>query len=134
MISEDAGEPSASARPEVMRPNVRETLSEALADPDERARMGIEGGDDDPVPVMVELNIAHPGGLEPARARLLELFARVCPENETPLPVSGSLYKGWLTIGQSRQLVAADAEEPDRSRRAIYRIWPDFPLRPLVVR
>lgn len=117
-----------------MQPNVRETLSEALADQDERALMGIDAGDDDPMPIMVELNIAHPSGLELPRARFMELFARVCPENDVPLLVSGSLYKGWLTIQQSRQLVLADAEEPDRRRRAIYRIWPDFPLRPLTVR
>jgi hypothetical protein len=117
-----------------MRPSVRETLSEALVDPDERARMGIDAADDDPMPIMIEINIAHPGGLEPARARLMELFARVCPENDVPVHVSGALYKGWLTIEQSRRLVLADAEEPDRRRRAVYRVWPDFPLRPLGVR
>lgn len=110
---------------------VRETISEALRDPDERARMGIDTGDEDPLPVMIEINIGYSGGLERARARLMELFATVCPESDVPLPVSGPLYKGWLTIQQSRDLVLADAEEPDRRRRAIYRIWPDFPLRTL---
>ena len=133
-MSENTGAPSASAQPDVVRPSVRETLSEALVDPEERARLGIAAGDDDPMPVMIELNIAHPGGLEPARARLMALCSRVCPDDDVPVPVSGALYKGWLTIDQSRRLVLGDAEEPDRRLRAIYRIWPDFPLRPLVVR
>ncbi|TFV48901.1 hypothetical protein [Blastococcus sp. TF02A-35] len=131
MTGPDAGAPSAAGLPEVMRPNVRETLSEALRDPDERARMGIDTDEDAPVPIMVELNIAHPGGLEAARARLVELFARELGEPAGPRAVSGSLFTARLSVADSRRLVAADAAEPDRRRRAIYRVWPDFPVRPL---
>jgi serine protease AprX len=130
----DAGAPSSAGLPEGVRPNVRETLSEALRDPGERARMGIDTDEDVPVPIMVELNIAHPGGLEAARARLLELVAGERPPLDAPRAVSGSLYTARLSVADSRRLVAADAQEPDRRRRAIYRIWPDFPVRPLVVR
>jgi serine protease AprX len=119
------------------RPLLRRTVvADALLDPGERERMGFSPHDDVPIPVVVELNLRHRAGLSGARERFLALYQRI-PGDPPPLdpePVADTYYPCRLTIDQIRALVAADMEGDDPPGSAIYRIWPDFPVSPLIDR
>src|ERR1019366_717869 len=51
-----------------------------------------------------------------------------------PLAISKSYYKVRLSVRQLRQLAAADDLSGDSRLRAIYKIWPDFPVQALIDR
>jgi serine protease AprX len=116
-------------------PLVRRTIvADALLDPDERRRLGFPADEEEPLPVVVELNLRHHDGLSGARSRFLELYAQVPGERRDPEPelVAETYYRCRLSVRQVRALVAADMADPDPARTAIYRIWPDFPVNPLI--
>ena len=49
---------------EHQRPSLRnEVIADALLDQTERRRMGLLQGDDEPLPVVIEVNLQHAGGL-----------------------------------------------------------------------
>lgn len=88
----------------------------------------------DPVGVLIELNTSYPGGLEPAADQFQQLLVRQFPD-ETRRPVihrvTTRLYKCTLTRQQIGELVASDG----RGRTsAIFRVWPDYELRPQIDR
>jgi serine protease AprX len=114
-------------------PLVRRTIvADALLDPAERARLGFPTGEDEPLPVVIELNLRHHDGLAGAMRRFQELYRQVPGEPPAPELVAETYYRCQLSVGQVRALVAADMADPDPTRTSIYRIWPDFPVNPLI--
>jgi serine protease AprX len=117
------------------QPLVRRTVvADALLDPDERERLGFSRSEDVPMPVVVELNLRHRDGLSGARERFVELYRRI-PGDKPPLgsePVADTYFPCQLSVNQIRALVADDLTSTDPADTAIYRIWPDFPVNPLI--
>lgn len=130
------GEPGRGAAG-AARPLVPRTMvSEALIDPDERAGVfGPEAADEQtPVPVVIEVNLLHPEGRQQAEAELRALLGDVLGDHD-PWQVARTYFKARLTMRQVRDLVAEDRRRhPEYQDRAIYRVWPDFPVRPLIDR
>ena len=117
------------------------TIAEPLLDPDERAQMGLPTADDDPMTMIVELNLRHSGGLTGAREQFDELYTAVfdrTPEEAAVITIADIYLRCWLSLRQAQALVTEDvaraktskAPGSRASKRAIYRIWPDFPVRP----
>ncbi len=138
MTDETAAEP-----PQRKRPLLRnEIIAEALLSPSERAAIGLPAADDAPLPVVIELNVQHAGGLDGARRRLSAAWTAAGLDGSPP-PQTAEIYcRADLTIGQIQALVLQDLtpiqqQNPTAVRtaeRAIYRIWPDFPVQPLIDR
>ena len=109
------------------------TLSDALDDANQRELLGLPASDDEPCPVVVELNLTHQGGLRGAEQRFRELY------DELKLPgttkqVANTYMACTLTMNQVKTLIARDEQAPQQRERAIYRIWPDFPVKALIDR
>lgn len=82
-------------------------------------------------PVMVELNLRHRGGPQGAFAALELLWAEVT--GGSPVERLAEEYAtGSLTMGELKRLVAADAVPIQWPDRAVYRVWPDFPVKPQI--
>jgi serine protease AprX len=123
-------EPTARRRD---RPLVqRAIVSDALMDPEERERIGFDPSPDAPIPVVVELNLRHHEGLEGAAGRFVDHYHQTLPGRPEPERVADTYYRCLLTQADILRLVEADQREPDPSRRIIYRVWPDFPVHPLI--
>jgi len=110
-----------------------EIIAEALLDPDERERMGLPRGDDADLPIVIELNLQHTRGLGGAAARLRDDWKKAL--DGRPPPLTAEIYcQADLTIHQLKALVSQDLTGASATDRAIYRIWPDFPVQPLIDR
>ena len=110
----------------------RAIVSGALIDPDERARIGFDPAPDATIPVVVELNLRHREGLPGAHRDFLARYHASLRDRPEPEPVSDTYYRCLLTEAEILLLADVDQREPDASRRAIYRVWPDFPVHPLI--
>ena len=110
----------------------RAIVSDALMDPEERARIGFDPAPDAAVPVVVELNLRHREGLPGARRDFLAGYQATLPGEPEPEPVSDTYFRCLLTQDEILRLVEGDQRQPDPAERSIYRIWPDFPVRALI--
>jgi serine protease AprX len=110
-----------------------EIIAEALLDPAERRRMGLPEDDDAELPIVIELNLQHREGLTGAQARLEHEWREVLHSNPPPLTAE-IFYRADLTIAQLQALVHQDLRSASATERAIYRVWPDFPVQPLIDR
>lgn len=84
--------------------------------------------------VVIDLNLAFPGGREEARARVAELVAEVPPGQVLRAPEGGAQYLfATLHADAIRAIVKADrlSSEGDMRRRSIFRVWPDFQIEAL---
>lgn len=108
-------------------------LAEALASPVERARLGLTRRDDEPLPVVVELNLRFHKGLQAARERFIDLYAEEAKERPGPVRIDTSYFRCKISVDDARRLARAEERTPF-PERSIYRIWPDFPIRPLIDR
>jgi serine protease AprX len=110
----------------------------ALHDPDQRARWSLPRERDKPGWYMFELNLLHSEGLQAAGRKFEEMYAEV-PGGEgggrhPPVLVSRTYYRCWISVDQWRELIRLDEQRHGRGDRVIYRLWPDFPVRPLIDR
>ena len=118
----------------------RFTVSPFVHDPQERnRRWGLPADDETPGDYIVELNLRYAGGVERAAAELLSLCEATTGERGRAVLISRSYYKVRLSARELRELAAADeargGEVPGGdAARAIYKIWPDFPVRALIDR
>lgn len=129
MTSQQASGPDRPQRP-VLR---NEIIADVLLDPGERRGMGLPDGDDDLLPVVIEVNLQHARGLSGAVSQLQADWAAAI--GGSPPPQTADIYcRADLTINQVKALVATDLAVTEPSARAIYRIWPDFPVQPLIDR
>ena len=129
-----AEEPTAQERARRRdRPLVqRAIVSDALMDPEERERIGFDPSPDAPIPVVVELNLRHRDGLAGAAEQFLDHYRATLPGAPEPDRVADTYFRCELTQADILRLVEADQRQLDASRRAIYRVWPDFPVHPLI--
>src|SRR5918994_6929510 len=111
----------------------RAIVSDALMDPEERERIGFDPSPEAPIPVVIELNLRHRDGLEGAAEQFLAHFRATMPDAaELPDRVADTYFRCELTEAEILRLVEADQRQEDAARRAIYRVWPDFPVHPLI--
>ena len=110
----------------------RAIVSDALMDPEERERIGFDPDPAAPMPVVVELNLRHRDGLEGAAAQFERHFEATLGGRPAPERVADTYFRCELTQAEILRLVEADQLQPDAAERAIYRVWPDFPVRPLI--
>jgi serine protease AprX len=110
----------------------RAIVSDALLDPEERERIGFDPDPAVPIPVVVELNLRYHEGLEGAAERFRTRYRRTLGDRPTPQRVADTYFRAELTEDEILRLVEADQGQPDATRRIIYRIWPDFPVHPLI--
>jgi subtilisin family serine protease len=91
---------------------------------------------------MVELNILYKGGLREASKAFLKLCVDVLGPDfdfdqfRTPVEISKSYFQVTLSVQEWRKLLKRDAieAEKDPGLRVIYKLWPDFPVKPLMDR
>jgi hypothetical protein len=116
------------------------TIAEPLLDPGEREQLDLPTSEDEPMTMLIELNLRHGDGLGGAKAQFLEIYKRVPGTDPDQVVTIADIYlRCWLSLDQAKSLVREDIKwaETDkapgsRSRhRAIYRIWPDFPVQPI---
>jgi serine protease AprX len=110
----------------------RAIVSDALMDPQERARIGFDPSPDAPIPVVIELNLRHRNGLQGAADQFLAQYREALPDAPEPDRVADTYFRCELTEEALLELVEDDQRQEDAARRAIYRVWPDFPVRPLI--
>lgn len=89
-------------------------------------------------PYIVELNLQHTEGLLGSVAALKDLHAQVADESPAPMPISRTYYLCRLSWDECKRLLrqdelqavakAGDAEVNSMRFRAIYKLWPDFPV------
>jgi len=103
-------------------------ISAPLRDPDSRRDLGFSRDNDDPIPIMVELNLQFRSGVTGAFERLERLWRRVTDSAELPTRIAGRYAAGELTMHQIQRLVAADAVPVRWPHRSIHHVWPDFPV------
>lgn len=90
-------------------------------------------------PVMIELNLQYGVGTESASdtgvigaiARVQQLWELVGATG-TPVVVADQYMSGDLSDEQVKNIVTADSAGGDWPQRAIFRIWPDFPIHPQI--
>jgi serine protease AprX len=110
----------------------RAIVSDALMDPEERARMGFDPSPSAAIPVVIELNLRHRDGLEGAAEQFRGHYRATLPDAPDPERVADTYFRCVLTEDDLLRLVEADQRQEDATRRAIYRVWPDFPVHPLI--
>ncbi|TRW86249.1 S8 family peptidase [Mycolicibacterium sp. 018/SC-01/001] len=92
-----------------------------------------------PKPVMIELNLqygvgtgsADDTGVTGAVARVEQLWELVGATG-TPVVVADQYMSGDLSDEQVKNIVTADSAGGEWPQRAIFRIWPDFPIHPQI--
>jgi serine protease AprX len=116
----------------------------SMLDPQRRASWGFNTDDTQPDPYMIELNLRYPGGLLAAAKAFKELLAAVVDEpDEITVKITSAYYRCDLNVEQWSKLIALDEEWEVQRRtsqargklpwvRCIYRVWPDFIVKPLV--
>jgi subtilisin family serine protease len=107
-------------------------IDEELTDPARREAHILPESEDQPGPVVVELNLRHEAGATGAERAFFVLYGHLSVgSREEPIVLSKGYIRVLLSVDELRQLLAMEAEEPI-SRRAIFHVWPDFPLQPLI--
>ena len=111
---------------------------------EDRQRVGVPKSEDEPGPVMVELNLLHATGLAGAKKSFRKLFAAVTgiavtddPDDPILTEITNTYFRCHLSMKQIRELVWQDQAGPkegDVKNRSVYRIWPDFPVERFVDR
>lgn len=132
-----AEQPAAGDTASVNRPLLSHgPLIEVLRDPEQRQQIGLPGDDRTPMPIVVELNLRHAQGLPGAVERFRQLYEQfIRPwDDHAPLAIANTYYRCDLTMDEVRELIRRDAEGGDVRQRAIFRVWPDFKVKPLMDR
>ena len=122
---------------EVREKFARNIVAPELYDPDKRREWKLED-DEKRGPYIIELNLQHIEGLTGAIADLKALQSHLGDDAKEPTQISRT-YFGWrlrvdewqtlLLKDEERALERASSEEGGAMRfRAIYKLWPDFPV------
>jgi serine protease AprX len=134
MAEDDQPSRQRRTRPPAGRDLIRPgTVSEALQDPNLRESLELPTDETTPMDVVVELNLLHESGLEGADTRFKQLYAKL-GTREKPELVATTYYRCRVSGDDIRKLVSIDQENIEPSARAIYRVWPDFPVNPMIDR
>lgn len=122
----------------------RRTAPRQLDDPVRRAQWNLPDLDspDETGSYIIELNVQHASGLPGAVRDFLELYDEIIQPDENvvdargradykgrvPLQIANTYFRCDLKDHEWRRMVARDEQRP-MSERAIFRIWPDFPIK-----
>ena len=120
--------PQLVAQPLLIQPSV---IAAPVRNPRERAKVTRAAtGDDEPMSVLIELNLAYPGGIAWAYTALTDMFvaSNVIPTAAEMPALFEEYVPASLSPRMIEALVRADAPEPKTHQRIIYRVWPDFPV------
>jgi subtilisin family serine protease len=113
----------------------RSVIPPEVHNADKRAEWGLPRDRNAPGEYMVELNLLHKQGLREAGFRFLVLFRQVVGEGADaelrPKRISKTYYSCKMTVPQWQALIREDQQAPV-DEQAVYRIWPDFELEPLM--
>ncbi len=121
--------------PDYGRPRMgRATVPPELNDPVQRAEWELPTNDTDVGPYMIELNLFYHAGLEKGAKKFKVLFNKVVTDDRKPTLISKTYFKCMMSVSEWRELVRLDEMNEDRRKRVIYRIWPDYPIKPLIDR
>jgi subtilisin family serine protease len=142
--------PEPPANGEDKEPELRDRFSRMFAPPElydarKREKWGLGRKETDRGPYIIELNLQHIGGLAGATFALREIHAEVANVELAPLiPISKTYVRCELTVEEWKRLLGKDgkraialakeAQDAGRSGtdamqyRAIYKLWPDFPV------
>jgi subtilisin family serine protease len=118
----------------------RGVVPPVLHQPDRRLELGLPADETTPGRYMVELNILYNGGLRQASKAFLKLCVDVLgPDfagSRAPLEISKSYFQVTLSVKEWQKLLKKDDSEAkkDPGLRVIYKLWPDFPVKPLMDR
>lgn len=118
----------------------RGVVPPALLQKGRRRELGLPEDDDTPGPYMIELNILYRGGLREAAKAFEELcrnaFGDEFMARREPRAISKSYFQVDLSVNEWRELLRRDEEvaRKESGLRIIYKLWPDFPVKPLVDR
>jgi subtilisin family serine protease len=135
----------------------RQTAPPDLEDDANRRRWGLGESPEERGPYLVELNVLHVDGLSGAMIAFRRLFGELFDGGASGEPpwdltrISKGYFRSDMTLAEWKRLVAADqarareaagaarspgaaARPNDFPYRTIYRLWPDFPVRPLISR
>lgn len=108
-----------------------------LQDKDYRPLWGVPADEAEPGWYMVELNLLHKAGVTEAAMHFSDLFAKVAGEKQTserpPVIITKTYVRCWMSVVQWRELIRLD-QLSDIHDRLIHKIWPDFPVKPLIDR
>jgi subtilisin family serine protease len=115
-----------------------------LYDPKKRSDWKLEDEPDGRGPYVIELNLQHIEGLPGAIAALKDLHAKFAEGSPEPTLISKTYYRCRLNLTEWQALLREDEkqalaeaanEKTDSMRfRAIYKLWPDFPVQSQVYR
>jgi len=109
-----------------------------LKDPDRRAAAELERNPEISDHYIFELNLKCGGGLPEAEKRFRELCSQLLgPDWETAREmeqISTAYYHCRISVTEWSRLLSLDEKTGDSTKRAIYRIWPDYKVEPLIDR
>jgi subtilisin family serine protease len=115
----------------------RSVATPALNDKDHRVRWGLPASESEPGCYLVELNLQHGAGVLDAGQQFEQIFRTIVSKEQTDklplLAITKTYYRCWMSVEQWRALVSLDQKSPPQER-VIYKIWPDFPVKPLIDR
>lgn len=115
----------------------RAVVPPEIHDEDQRAEWGLPRGTDEIGDYLVELNLLHKKGLQEASDSFVQIYKDVLgneySQGRQPTRIAKTYYKCRMTVLQWEELIERDERRPE-DERAIYRIWPDFPVKPLMNR
>ena len=130
--SDGPSEPTAAPGPEPT-PFMPSVISPALTDPRTQGRRTARGlepmsADDESMSVIIELNVALPGGAFWAYHHLRQLFEELnLADADHPMPAQFEEYvSADLPMRAIEQLVNRDIDRSGAANRVIYRVWPNF--------
>jgi serine protease AprX len=102
---------------------------------EKRLKIGLRAKNDQPGPVMVELNLLHAQSLPGAERRFKEMYVKVTRRPAAGVRLIANTYLHcFLSVDEVNRLVEMDRRGKKPSERAVYHIWPDFPIEPCIDR
>lgn len=115
----------------------------AQLDTEEKAvREAVEKGDEPPparrLPIVIDINLEHPGGREQAIKAARKLIRSVVKavgsdtKGQSIDDEKSRLSQQYLFVRLEGPVIREIARRNEKLGRPIFRIWPDFPIRPLI--
>ena len=129
-----ANEPDLPVDPPLLR---RVVIDTELLDRERRLANGLPEREDEPGPVIVELNLGHARGVPGAQVGFIELYGRLLAAepalHQPPVEITSEFWRCDLSVDQARVLVSLD-RSVDPGERVVHRIWMDYLVRRLIDR
>jgi serine protease AprX len=116
----------------------RASVPPALHDPAQRRAWQLPVDETAPGQYMIELNLRYKQGVQKAAEAFEKLYKQVLGEDEAArrraILISKSYFRCFISVDEWKALTKRDEQNEDPRDRVIYKVWPDFPLSPLIDR